>query len=328
MNEKFYNQLHAEGVLSDESLARVKADRGFMLFSLHWEIRTLLYTGVVLLAAGLGALIYQNIDTIGHRIILLLIALICICSFYYCFKFKLPFSSQKVNAPNSWFDYLLLLGCLSLLTFIGYLQFQYKVFGTAYGLATFIPMLILFLAAYYFDHLGVLSMAIANLALWMGVSVTSRQLLVNNDFDSGTIINTYIILALVLILAAFLTQRAGFKKHFKFSYQHYGVHIAYITLLAGYFHYYDSGLALLWMAGLFLLSVLLYLDAVSNKSFYFLLLFTLYTYFAVSCLAVRLFMSISAADTGTFALMMLYFIGSAIGLIFLLIHFNRQIKAA
>jgi hypothetical protein len=73
MNEKFYNQLHAEGVLSDESLARVKADRGFMLFSLHWEIRTLLYTGVVLLAAGLGALIYQNIDCSDLYLLFLLL---------------------------------------------------------------------------------------------------------------------------------------------------------------------------------------------------------------------------------------------------------------
>ncbi|MDQ6764326.1 MAG: hypothetical protein M3015_17115 [Bacteroidota bacterium] len=64
------------------------------------------------------------------------------------------------------FDYILLFGCLSLLTFVGYLQFEYNVFGNKWGLATFIPMVVLFMAAYYFDHLGVLILAIVNLAAW------------------------------------------------------------------------------------------------------------------------------------------------------------------
>ena len=64
------------------------------------------------------------------------------------------------------------LAALLLLTFITYLQVQYNVFGDRFGLATFIPMIILFYCAYYFDHLGVLSMAVANLAAWMGIAVT------------------------------------------------------------------------------------------------------------------------------------------------------------
>jgi len=52
-----------------------------------------------------------------------------------------------------------------LASFIGYLQYQYSAFGTHYGMATLIPMLALFLIAYYFDHLGILSLAIANLAV-------------------------------------------------------------------------------------------------------------------------------------------------------------------
>ena len=35
-------------------------------FSLHWELKTLLYLGVILLNLGLGFLIYENIDSIGH----------------------------------------------------------------------------------------------------------------------------------------------------------------------------------------------------------------------------------------------------------------------
>jgi hypothetical protein len=326
MDNQFYKNLYAEGILSDESFEKVTTERAIPLFSVHWEIRALLYVGVLLLTAGLGILIYENIDTIGHQFVLLLIALICAGCFIYCFKTKRPFSRDKVNSPNSHFDYILLLGSLSMLTFVGYLQFQYKVFGTDYGLATFFPMLVLFFVAYYFDHLGILSMAIANLALWMGVSVTPKQLLLNSDFNSETIINTYLLLAILLIAAAFVTQRTGFKKHFKFSYQHYGVHIAYIALLAGYFHYYNRIWAAPYIFGIFLLSLLLYNDSVKNKSFYFLLLLTLYTYFALSCLIVRVFVQVG--DVTALYLIFLYFISSATGLIFLLIHFNKKIKAA
>ncbi|MDB4921945.1 DUF2157 domain-containing protein [Mucilaginibacter sp.] len=327
MADNLYNNLHAEGLVSDESLQKIRLkEEKPLLFSVHWEIRILLYVGVLLLAAGLGLLIYKNIDTIGHGFVLMLIGAICLGCFYYCFKNKLPFSKGKVLSPNSFFDYLLLLACTSLLIFAGYLQFEYKVFGTNYGMATFIPMLVLFFIAYYFDHLGILSMAIANLAIWMGVSVTPKQLLLNSDFNSETIIYTYLLLGILLIAGAYASQHFNYKKHFKFSYQHYGIHITYIALLAGYFHYYDSMIAAVWMLGILLLSFLMYKDAFKNKSFYFLLLVVLYSYIAISSLFIRAFMGVG--DIGGVYLVLIYFIGSGIGLILLLINLNKKLKAA
>ena len=322
--DHLYENLHADGLISDESFEKIKQKQD--LFSVHWEIKTLLYLGVLLLTSGLGLLIYENIDTIGHQAVLALIALICIGCFAYCFKTCFPFSADKVKAPNTAFDYVLLLGSISFLTFVGYLQFEYKVFGTNYGLATLIPMLVLFFVAYYFDHLGILNMAIANLAVWMGVSVTPKQLLLNSDFNSETIIYTYLVLGIILLTGAYLTQRLNFKKHFKFSYQHYGVHVTFISLLAGYFFYYNSAFAMLWMLMLSAVAWLIFRDAFKNHSFYFLLLVVLYSYVAISSLVVRVMML--AEDEGALYLTMLYFIGSAIGLIFLLINLNKKIKAS
>jgi len=327
MTNNLYKNLHAEGLISEESLEKIRQkEEKPLLFSVHWEIKTLLYVGVMLLTAGLGTLIYENIDSIGHQFVLLLIALICLGCFAYCFKNTLPFSTQKVSSPNAYFDYILLLGCITFITFVGYLQFEYKVFGTNYGMATFIPMLVLFFIAYYFDHLGILSMAIANLALWMGVSVTPKQLLIDNDYNSVTIIYTYLLLGVLLITGAWLTRTCNFKKHFNFSYQHYGIHVTYIVLLAGYFHYYDSAIAIAFMLGILFLSAFLYKEAIKDKSFYFLLLVILYSYIAVSSLVIRLF--IQAEDTVAVYLLLFYFIGSGIGLVFLLININKKLKTA
>ena len=81
-------------------------------------------------------------------------------------------------------DYVLLVGCLLFTHALGYIQFEYNVFGNRWGLAVFIPMVILFITAYYFDHLGVLSLAITNLAAWAGISVTPMKILKENDFNN------------------------------------------------------------------------------------------------------------------------------------------------
>jgi hypothetical protein len=319
-----YKTLHAEGLISDESFEKISQKPN--LFSVHWEIKTLLYLGVLLLTTGLGVLIYQNMDTIGHQFVLMLIAAICMGCFIYCFKFKLPYSTEKIRSPNAAFDYVLLLSSISFLTFVGYLQFEYKVFGTNYGLATLIPMLVLFFIAYYFDHLGILNMAIANFAIWMGVTVTPKQLLLHSDFNSETIVYTYVLLGILLLAGAYATQHFNYKKHFKFSYQHYGVHVAFIALLAGYFLHYDSFMAFFWMPGIALLALFIYRDATKSKSFYFLLLVILYSYIALSSLAVRFLIVLS--DIGAIYFLPLYFIGSATGLIIFLIKLNKKIKAA
>jgi hypothetical protein len=70
----------------------------------------------------------------------------------------------------------------------------------------------------------------------------------------------------------------------------------------------------------------MYTDAFKNKSFYFLLLVVLYSYVAVSSLVIRAF--IGVGHEGAMYLVSLYFIGSGVGLILLLINLNKKLKTA
>lgn len=325
MNTDLFKKLFEEGCISAESFDKITQQRRPSLFSLHWEIKTLLYLGVMLLSTGLGILIYKNIDTIGHQVILLLIGLISAGCFIYCFKHKKPFTRAQIKSPSSFFDYILLLGCLSFLSFIGYIQYQYGIFGSNYGMATFIPMVILFYVAYEFDHLGILTLGITNLAIWMGVTVTPKQLLLSADFNSQTVIFTYLLLGVILLAAAYLSVRFQFKKHFKFTYQHFGVHLSFISLIAGYFFYYDSALSFLFLFTVFALAFYIYKDSMKHQSFYFLLLAVIYGYVAFSCLVVRGLVSVD--DDSLIALGSMYFIVSAIAMVLLLINLNKKIKA-
>lgn len=327
MDYSLFKKLRDEGLIGEESFEKINQEKHYPLVSVHWDINTLLGFGVIALSTGLGILIYKNIDTIGHQIILTLIAAISIACFAYCYKNKAAFSWFKVASPSHVFDYILLLGTLTMLTFTAYLQYQYNVFGTHYGFATFLPMAALFFIAYYFDHLAILNMAIVNLGIWMGVSVTPKALLTASNFNSETIIYTYLALGLFLLLLAFLTTHYQIKPHFKFSFQHYGVHTSFIALISAYFYYDQSGSAFLWLFGVMLLAFLLYKDAINHKSFYFILLALLYSYIAVSCLMERLF-SANGNDGGTVVLMLIYVPFSACGFIYLLKHLNQKIKTA
>ena len=93
-----------------------------------------------------------------------------------------PTDPEKVEQTAPYFDVVLLLGCLLFLALEGYLQYQYEVFGTSYGLAVIIPAVLFFFLAYRYDHQGVLSLAITALASWVGLSATPSKLLVEMIF--------------------------------------------------------------------------------------------------------------------------------------------------
>jgi hypothetical protein len=322
LNLSIFTKLHEERLISEQSFEQIKAAEQSKLFSVHWELRTLLYLGVLLLTTGLGILIYKNIDSIGHQVILAAIALLCAGCFIYCERKKLPFSFNKVGSPNSIFDYLLLLGCLLLLTFLAYLQVQFNTFGNKYGLATFIPMIILFFCAYYFDHLGVLVMAVTNLAAWMGIAVTPLKIFRANDFADAQIIFAGLLLGVVLMLMAHLSEVKKIKPHFCFTYMNFGMNILFVASLAGMFHF-DS-FYLLWLVPLAVLVYYFYTKAVKMSSFYFMLMITLYAYVGVGYTVTRLLLMDRFDST---MLVLFYFIISAVFVSLFLVKMNKNLKS-
>jgi hypothetical protein len=323
LHTQLFERLYKEGLISDASFQKVKQKVDSGLFSIHWELKTILYLGILLLTGGLGILIYKNIDTIGHQVILAAIGLLCIGCFFYCERKKSPFAKTQVPAPNSFFDYILLLGCLTLLTFITYLQVQYTAFGNAYGLATFIPMIILFFCAYYFDHLGVLSMAITNLAAWMGVAITPLNIFHANNFANAEIIFAGLILGVGLNVIAWGSKNKNIKAHFWFTYTNFGMNILFIACLAGMFHF--DNLYLLWILPLAGTVFYFYKRSVATSSFYLLLMLTIYGYIGLSYVIIR-FLADVIHDFEAVFLGLIYFIFSGTGMIMFLIRMNKKLK--
>jgi hypothetical protein len=316
MKNKILETLAEEAFISQEQVSTIREYENKRPFSLHWELKTILYLGVVLLNTGLGLLIYLNIDTIGHQAVIALIAALCAACFWYADKNKAPITIYRAESPSPYFDYIVLLGCFTFLILEGYLQYQYQIFGQRYGLATFIPMVLFFFVAYYFDHKGILSMAIAALASWLGIAVTPLDIFESNDFASARVIYTGIVLGTILCGASFFLAEKNIKKHFSFIYLNFGANILFISCIAG----------LMTLANPFFFSGLLAVITVSaiyyakrESSFYFLVMAVLYAYWGVSYLIFQ----IEAFRSGA---IFWYFIISCAGVLFFLIDYKKILK--
>lgn len=321
MDIDVFKKLLEQQLISEQEFENIQGHKNKPV-SVFWDLRTLLYLGIVLLTTSVGILIYKNIDTIGHQAMVIIIAAVCIACFGYCIKNSKGYSNKKIESPNTWFDYVLLLGCLLLLTFIGYIQFQYNFFGNRWGMAAFIPMAILFITAYYFDHLGVLSLAITNLATWVGLTVTPLHILEQNDFNNVNLIYSGLLLGAGLVAMAFAVKHKNFKAHFSFTYQNFGAHILFISLLAALFHF--DKIYLLWFLALAGISFMFFKNAIKERSFYFLVITLLYLYIGLSYVVVKIIFK--GDDILAFYLAIIYFIVSGIALIRIFMHYNKIMK--
>ncbi|MCY7420844.1 MAG: DUF2157 domain-containing protein [Chitinophagaceae bacterium] len=326
MNVFLFKKIHQDGLVDATTLENIEAHEKNTPVSVYWDLLTLLYAGIFLLTTGVGIIIYKNIDSIGQTTITLTLAVACVACFYYSLQKAPGFSRQQVQSPNVLFDYIVLSGCLLLLILLGYLQFQYGLFGNRWGMATFIPMVLLFAAAYYFDHIGILSMAITNLAACIGISITPLRLLQNNDFNSHSLIYSGVALGVLLIVAGILSVHQNFKKHFGFTYKNFGYHLFFVSSIAALVVFNSIYLVLfLFLCGA---GFYLYTQALKDKSFYLLVMTTLYMYAAITYVVIKNLVSFDRQGDAGIYLILMYLIGSAIGLVLFIMKNNKKIKNA
>jgi hypothetical protein len=318
-----FEQLHANCDLDDATFNNIRQVEQKKLFSLHWQLRTLLYLGVLLLSTGLGVLIYKNIDSIGHLAIVIAVGLGSAACLFYAFKKSSGYAHSKVESANPWVDYVVLLGALLLMSFIGYAQYQFAIFGNQYGLATFVPAVLLFVIAYYFDHLGVLSLAITTLAAWAGISITPMQLLRENDFSSDRIIWVAMFLGTALVMVSELTKRRNIKAHFEFTYKNFGFHLLMVGLCAA-LTMLDST-RLIWACLLGLTCFYFYHKGKQESAIYFVAFTSLYAYYGFCFLSGLMVERIF--DFGFILLLFIIYIAVAVLIIYKLIQYHKQIKA-
>lgn len=232
MPDKKRAKLFEKGLITETQYSDLKEHEALAIFSLQNEIRIFLFLSVMLFTSGVGIFIYKNIDTIGHMSILAIILLITLVCFYYSLRHAKGFSRKQVISEKPLYDYLVLTANILLGIFMAYLQYQYDVFGTRYGLATLFPTILYFISAYYFDHKGVLSLAISGLFATVGLS-TSPESIMNFEFSEDSFLGFSVLgIGIGLILWTIYATKTNLKKHFNPTYLNFAFHLICIVSIA------------------------------------------------------------------------------------------------
>jgi hypothetical protein len=320
--EQATQTLFEKNLITDEQFVQVKAYRSLSIFSLHNELKLFLYLSVLLFTTGIGILIYQNIDTIGHIAILSLLLIVTVICFYFCFKKSKGFQKEDTSFENPVLQYLVLTATLLSCIFVGYIQFQYEIFGTHYGLATLVPTIISFFCAYYFDNKSALTIAVTGLAAYIGLSVSPQTLLNSNFYTTDTLSYSAIVLGVLLIVWTIYSTRINLKVHFNFIYLTYALHLISIAAINNLFGYYWLIFAIILGASTYYFYKVSY-QIPSISLFVFTII---YGYIGINIIVFKFLEFIDAYDFYVLLLFVapFYIIGSIILFIKLIKNFNKQ----
>lgn len=311
------NELYEKGLLKKEQFGIIQDVLTKKVFSVYYELRIALYIGVLLFTTGVGILIYNNIGDLGHLLTIIVLGILTIICFAYSFLKAAPYSNSKTSVNIPYYDYVVLMGCLLLISDLGYIQFQYNLFYENLEWITLISAIVFFLLAYRFDHLGVLSLGITALASFFGITISPQKWYSTDFFDQANLHNIGLVFGAALTFLALALERKSIKEHFTFTYVNFSAVIFLMSALAGIFMNTDSYVGYLLL--LYVGCGLAVYFANSRKSFLFLLYAFVFGYIGTTFFLIDTILKESA-------LLFYYFIASCGGFIYFIIKYKDYFK--
>ncbi|WP_162126859.1 DUF2157 domain-containing protein [Flavobacterium phycosphaerae] len=315
-------QLVSKDFIAPEQHEAIKQHKALGIFSLHSELLFLVYLSVLLFTSGVGIFVYKNIDSIGHLAILTVNFILMVTCFYFSFKKSKGFSKTEVLFDNPMYDYLVLTGSILACIFIGYVQYQYTVFGQHFGWVSLFSAIFCFGVAYYFDNKSVLSIAITALATFIGITVTPKTLLENEIYSNPQLSYYGLVLGVLLLLWMEYSSRENIKKHFHIIYLTFALNLIGMCCISGLLGNY-------WFVFVVIMAVAIYyFYRVSYQiaSTFILVFSLLYGYVGLNIFLGRLISLMNLNDLVQFLIFCcpFYVIGSIFLFIKLIQKFNRE----
>ena len=168
---KVFDLLVVKSFISKEQFLAISEYQKLGLFSIRNEVLFLLYISILLFTSGVGIIIYNNIDSIGHTVLLILLALLTVVCLFVCYKKSKGFSKNEVAFDNPLYDYLVLFTTILMCMFIGYFQYNLNFQKSNYSMATLVSASAALAMAYYFDNKSVLIIGITALGSFVGLTL-------------------------------------------------------------------------------------------------------------------------------------------------------------
>ncbi len=312
----------------DELLSRMRDEKklgasqaGFLLnlhersaYSVHREMRFLLYIGILLVLAGVGMTIRKYFVDLGDMAVVSALSLCAAAAFVYCFRKGGGFDCGEVASPSIAFDYVLFFGCAFFAMDIAYVETQFHVLGDGWKNYLLISAALFLFFAYRFDNRLVLSLALSTLAAWFGFTLSAHRY-----FSFAENYRLYAITyALIAGGLGILSRHLDIKKHFFDIYLNFSIHFICVAFISGIA---EHKLFSLYFPALMLVCALLAFYAVNVRGFLYLLYAVIYGYIGISIVTVDL---LHRQTFFVFA----YFIFTSLAVIGLVFKMSRKFREA
>lgn len=251
----FHKDLLKKGLINEDQYDLFDRIERKKVVSLFYELRLLLYLGVLLLTGGVGYIAYENIGEIGHIVMMVLLLSSILFLAYYINRFSLPYSNRFVEVSHIYFDHILLLFSLLVVGLFTYFQIYFNLVHQLLNWSSYVSMVLFFFIAYRYDHRGVLSMGIVALSASFGLSVSPINWVKAHSFNIDDVYLVSIGVGLMLVLVSEYLNYKKVKPHFTFTYQNFGFILFYFGCL---YMMFDSSNE--WISSLLVISVSLLLS--------------------------------------------------------------------
>jgi len=204
------------------------------LVSVRFELRALLYAGVLLAVSGAGLFLKENQERIGPVAIASLLAAAAFGCFVFVLRRSPPFSWNACGESHVATDYLLLLAVLLVGSDLAYVESRFRFLGAQWSYHLLVLSVIALAAAYRFDSRVVLSLGLSSFAAWRGVS-TRIPLESHLAGHPGEVRANALACGVLFLAAALVSVRTKRKAHFEAVFAAFGWLLLFGGLLSGVF---------------------------------------------------------------------------------------------
>lgn len=299
--KSIYKKLFDKDLIEQEQFKVLEAIETNKIISIFYELRLMLYVGIILLSTGIGYFAYQNMGRFGHFSCMLLLVAGIIACFLYVTKYALPYSNAEITVTHPFYDYILILASLLIIGLFSYIQVYLGLVHLLLNWSTFISAVILLFMAYRYDNRGLLSMGVTALSATFGIVISPVDWTKGEWLPALDLYNTGIILGISLVLIGQLSLMKQIKSHFRFTYQNVGLLMFFMACIAAIF---DSKYPVLYAFLLLLSSGAVIYYSWKFKEFLFFLYSSISGYITLTYLFIEL---IDSIETDAFILLLYYF---------------------
>ncbi len=260
--------LFERNLLTNTQYEFLESIRTRKIVSLYYELRLLLYLGIMLFTGGVGYFAYQNIGDVGHILSMIAIGIFIVIGFIFIGKYAQPYSNKEVRVTQVYFDYILILISLLIITLFTYIQVYYNLVEQLLNFTSFLTAALFLFMAYRYDNRALLSMAITVLAAAFGIAITPINWASGDWMVTSNLYNSSIVLGIVLLVSGQLLHHNNIKQHFRFTFLNFGLMLFYIGCISAIF---DSELEIIYALITVASSLTLSYYTWKNKEFLFFL---------------------------------------------------------